>query len=116
LKILVAWDDLEQIDLMSLYLTNDDNYLLTTTDPEEAFNAFSGEGGWEVMVLSVRLPDIDASHNLFRKCRALRPEVPIICGCNPDDIYRLARFMVGGMKSYILRDKNGDFLFLLAAR
>jgi serine phosphatase RsbU (regulator of sigma subunit) len=115
LKILVAWDDLEQIDLMSLYLTNDDNYLLTTTDPEEAFNAFSTEGGWEVMVLSVRLPDIDASHNLFRRCRTLRPEVPIICGCNPDDIYRLARFMVGGMKSYILRDKNGDFLFLLAA-
>lgn len=115
MKIFVAWDDLEQIDLMSLYLSNEENELFTTTDAEEGFAAFSGTAGWEVAVLSVRLPDIDTGYNLFKRIRTLRPEVPVICGCNSEDIYRLARFMVGGMKSYMLRDKNGDFLFLLSA-
>lgn len=115
MKIFVAWDDLEQIDLMSLYLSNEENELFTTTDAEEGFAAFSGTAGWDVAVLSVRLPDIDTGYSLFKRIRALRPEVPVICGCNSEDIYRLARFMVGGMKSYMLRDKNGDFLFLLSA-
>ena len=115
MKIFVAWDDLEQIDLMSLYLSNEENELFTTTDAEEGFAAFSGTAGWDVAVLSVRLPDIDSGYSLFKRIRTLRPEVPVICGCNSEDIYRLARFMVGGMKSYMLRDKNGDFLFLLSA-
>ena len=115
MKIFVAWDDLEQIDLMTLYLSNEDNELFTTTDAEEGYSTFSGQGGWDVAVISVRLPDIDSGYNLFRRIRTLRPEVPVICGCNSEDIYRLARFMVGGMKSYLLRDKNGDFLFLLSA-
>ena len=73
---------------MTLYLSNEDNELFTTTDAEEGYSTFSGQGGWDVAVISVRLPDIDSGYNLFKRIRTLRPEVPVICGCNSEDIYR----------------------------
>ena len=115
MKILVAWEDTDQLELMNLYLSAGENEVESCSQPEEFLEQLTKPVFWDVILLSVHFGGADRSFNLFSECRRLRAQVPIVCGCMPDDIFRLARFMVAGMKSYILRDAQGDFLFLLLA-
>ncbi|MFN5289445.1 MAG: PP2C family protein-serine/threonine phosphatase [Planctomycetia bacterium] len=115
MNILLAWEDTEQLDLLSMYLGAGDNQITVAESQEHFTSVLSNGTALDVVLLSTRYPDLEIAFDLFRSVRKIRPEVPIVCGCKPDDIYRLARYMMDGMKSYILRDPNGDFLFLMNA-
>lgn len=115
MKILIGWEDTEQVDLMTMYLGAGDNDITIATSKEHFSASLLSIKDLSVVLLSTRFPDLEASFELFKEIRALRPQTPIVCGCMSEDIYRLARYMKAGMKSYILRDPNGDFLFLLNA-
>jgi len=98
-----------------MYLGAGDNDITIATSKEHFSASLLSIKDLSVVLLSTRFPDLEASFELFKEIRALRPQTPIVCGCMSEDIYRLARYMMAGMKSYILRDPNGDFLFLLNA-
>jgi serine phosphatase RsbU (regulator of sigma subunit) len=40
------------------------------------------------------------------------PGVPIVLGCRASEMLSLPRFMTNGLRYYIVRDDNGDFMFL----
>lgn len=115
MNILLGWEDPEQLDLLTMYLGAGDNQIIIAENQEHFVSILKDGSPLGVVLLSTRFPDLEIANDLFRDTRKYRPEVPVVCGCKPDDIYRLARYMMGGMKSYILRDPNGDFLFLMNA-
>src|SRR6266542_3348142 len=84
MRILVAWDSSDQADLMSLILAegNEIKICLTADD----LVAQSVQGKWDVVLLAMTFPK------------------------DPEDGYR--RFMTHGLRFYLVRDDNGDFIFL----
>lgn len=51
----------------------------------------------------------------FEAARKLAPETPIVGACPESDVYRIARFLTAGLRGYVIRDRAGDFMFLLQA-
>ncbi|MCH7686868.1 MAG: SpoIIE family protein phosphatase [Planctomycetes bacterium] len=113
MRILVGWDDPEQGELISLYLSAGDNAVIVSTKPEQFLKLAGAEQHWDVILISTSLPNIDASFEMFEKVKRLRPDCPIVGACFTDDVYRIARFMTAGMRAYVIRDEAGDFVFLL---
>ena len=115
MRILVGWDDESQLELMKMYLEVDDNALVATSDPDKLKVLVDSPQTFDVILLSVSLPDFDASFELFQHIVKVRPECPVVAGCPQSDVYRLARFLTSGLRSYLIRDENGDFMFLIQA-
>jgi serine phosphatase RsbU (regulator of sigma subunit) len=38
-----------------------------------------------------------------------------VAASQPGDVYRLATYLTSGLRSYLIRDANGDFMFLIHA-
>ncbi|MBI5761717.1 MAG: fused response regulator/phosphatase [Planctomycetales bacterium] len=115
MRVLVGWDDVEQADLISLYLSVDASEAVVTSDPERLIAEAKRTGDWDVILMTTLLPDIDGSFAIFEKLRQLRPGCPVVCACEAQDVFRMARFMSSGMRTYVLRDAGAEFIFLLQA-
>ncbi len=115
MRILVGWDDVSQAETIALILGVDDTEAIVATTPMQLLSYAQAEDHWDVILLAIGRPDIDASLELFRGVRKLLPEVPVVGACAPNEVIRMARFLTQGMKAYVLRDTNDDFIFLLHA-
>ncbi|MSQ95539.1 MAG: regulator [Gemmataceae bacterium] len=112
MRILVVWDDPEQADLLSLYLGAEGNSIkvcLTTAD-------FAGEnvlGKWDVVLLALTFPKTpDDGYQHYLQQQTQMPGIPIVIACRQNEMMSLPKFMAHGLKAYIIRDDNGDFIFL----
>ena len=114
MRILVGWDSPEEADLISLYLSIDDNQVTIVTDADE-LRQQAKSATWDIAVLSTSLPDQEQSFELFQEFRRLQPDCPVVGACRSREVFRLVRFITNGMRSYILRDVEGDWVFLLQA-
>ena len=114
MRILVGWDDAAEIDLLQMYLNLDDNTVQVLTEPEE-FLAQAQSEAWDVYLISATWPDAEQAFAVFQRLRACCPDPPIVAATNPADVYRLARYLTAGLRSYVIRDANKDYLFLLQA-
>lgn len=114
MHLLLGWDDASQADLILLYLGAGGHTARVAVTPRE-FSQALAEGPFDLVLLSTRLPDADAAFAAFREARALWPDTPIVGGCAQGDVFRVARFLLHGMRTYVLRDEQGDFVFLLQA-
>ena len=112
MRILVGWDNAEETDLMTLYLNVDENDVQMIGDPD-VFLEKAKEEFWDVILMTVSLPDTERGYEIFSEIREAQPNVPLVGACHPEEVYMIARFMTGGMKQYIPRDANGDYLFLI---
>lgn len=112
MQILVGWDDPTQAELLSLYLDVEENTLRITTAADD-LRAAAGEGGWDVVLMSLRLPDPETGFETFLEVRKLLPATPIVGVCDSEDTFQLARFISAGLRSHVMRDSGGDFVFLL---
>ena len=112
MRILVAWDVPEQADLISLYLGVEQNEVAVATEAEEIL-AEAGRRPWDVVLLSTTLPDGDGAFRVFEELRRRHSDVPVVGACHTTDVFRIAKFVTHGMRSYVLRDADGDFVFLL---
>jgi serine phosphatase RsbU (regulator of sigma subunit) len=115
MRVLVGWDDVEQADLISLYLGVEATEIVVTDDPEKLIAEVKRSANWDVILITTKLPDFDGSYALFEMLRQLRPQIPVICACQSQDVFRMAKFMSAGMQMYVLRDAGADFIFLLQA-
>jgi serine phosphatase RsbU (regulator of sigma subunit) len=112
MQILVGWDDPTQAELLSLYLDVEENTVQFTTSSTEFISA-AAESGWDVVLMVLRFPDPDTGFETFLKIREVLPACPVVGVCDSEDTFQLARFISAGLRSHVMRDSGGDFVFLL---
>lgn len=115
MRILVGWDDAKQADLISMYLGIGDHETVVAIGSEQLSSRLHDNELWDVVFLSVTLPDVESGFQAFTRIRTLRPDLPIVGACFPAEVYRVVRFMAHGMTAYAIRDEQGDYLFMLMA-
>jgi sigma-B regulation protein RsbU (phosphoserine phosphatase) len=112
MRILSAWNNPAEAELLTLYLDLEGNQLAVATDATECL-ALARSQDWDAVLLSLSFPDVDGAYQIFEQLRGILPGCPIVGACFPQEVFQLARFMTNGLKAYILRDDVGDFLFLV---
>ena len=117
MRILVCWDDPDEADLIRMYLNLGDNPddTIVTTDPAEFHTLATTQDKWHAILMSIGHPDHDTAYATFQQIREYRDDCPIVGACRNDDVFRIARFLTNGLRSYVLRDSGGDYMFLLSA-
>ncbi len=115
MRILAVWDDEAEAELITMYLDIEENEVTMTTAPE-GFRAVikSGEP-FDIVLMTIELPDLDSGFELFELVREHYPDAPVVGACPPSDVYRVVRFMAHGMSAYVTRDVGGDYMFMLRA-
>jgi len=97
---------------MALYLDVEEDSVYIATSPEDLLAA-AARAVWDVVLLTLRLPTLDAGFEVFQKLRRIMPDCPVVGTCDPRDVIQLARFISAGLRSHVIRDSGGDFVFLL---
>lgn len=113
MKILCLWDNEAEADLLQLYLGMEND--LTIVAEPDAFRAAVDELGWGAILMPTSHPDDDTAFELFNYAREKNRETPVIGAAQTGEVFRLAQFLSNGMRAYVLRDDNGDFMFLIQA-
>jgi serine phosphatase RsbU (regulator of sigma subunit) len=114
MRILVAWDNPDQADTIELLLAEGNEIKICLTS--EDFSKNNVLGRWDVVLMALTFPKTaDEGFAHFQKQQERMPGVPIVMGCRQSEMLSLPRFMTHGLKSYLIRDDNGDFIFLTLA-
>ncbi|MCI0458273.1 MAG: serine/threonine-protein phosphatase [Gemmataceae bacterium] len=115
MKILVAWDDPAEAELLTLYLSVGDNEATVVRTREEYLTEMH-KGDWTVILMSLSFPTSpDQSFPLFEQTQQHLPEVPMVMACRTTEMLNLAHFLTRGLRFYLVRDGGGDFVFLVLA-
>ncbi len=114
MRILLGWDNESELDLMEMYLGVDGDVVSTTSVDEFTAHVNSSET-FDVILFAISHPDFESAFELFKHAIKTRPECPIVGATPQKDVYRVAGFLTAGLRSYIIRDTNGDFMFLAKA-
>lgn len=112
MRVLVGWDNPAELETIESFLNIGDNSaagFLTPSELEAAYRA----SPWDVVLLSLSFPSADECFALFQKLRQFQPDIPIVGTYYPGEIGRLAKFMLAGLHSHVLRDPAGEFIMLL---
>lgn len=111
-NVLVGWDDLKEAELLNLYLNLGESTAVICTELGE-FDQNLAQSHWDIVLLAMTFSgDADSCFTLFEKVKELLPGVPVVIGCRQDEVIKVPRFLTHGMRSYIVRDDRGDFIFL----
>ena len=102
MRILAVWDNKSEADLISMYLSVDDNEVTMTTSPEEFRKVVELEQPTDIVLMTIGLPDPDVGFEVFEQVRQHYPEAPIV-GALPA-VGRLPRGAVHGQWHERLRD------------
>jgi serine phosphatase RsbU (regulator of sigma subunit) len=113
MRILVAWDNPSEAELLSLFLATGENEAFIGSNPAEV-EARAAEGAWDVLLLAATFPtSADEGFEFFEKLQRDYPEVPVVLACRQTEMLHLPRFLTHGLRFYIVRDERGDFVFLV---
>ncbi len=115
MRALILWDDAEQAELIALYLDVDEDSAVVTCDADEFTRVAESDDTFDVVLLPTAWPDHDTAFARFQSVHELLPECPVVGACATGDVFRLATFITSGMRSYLLKDAGGDFVFLLSS-
>jgi len=113
MRILIGWDDAEEAELIALYLQAGDHEAVVALDAQSFLRKATESGPWDVVLLAIDFPDPDNAFSLFQTLHDALPDCPIVGACQSNEVVQLARFLTAGMRSYVLRDVGGEFVFLL---
>lgn len=114
MKILVAWDDSKEAEVLGLYLSAGENEATVTLSAAELLE-HAGRGGWQVVLLALTFPTWEEGFALFGQLREKLPQTPVVLACRPTEMFHLPGFLNRGLRFYITRDDQGDFVFLALA-
>jgi serine phosphatase RsbU (regulator of sigma subunit) len=70
-------------------------------------------GHWDAVLMSLTLPTPEDGFNLFEQVRKTLPGMPVLLACRPTEMISLPRFLTHGLRFYLIRDAQGDFIFLV---
>jgi serine phosphatase RsbU (regulator of sigma subunit) len=113
MRILAGWDDSHEAELLQLYLTaGGDNEVLLASDEETLLGA--ARQPWDVVLHTMTFPSaFERGMAVYSRLQELLPGVPIVLACRPSEIIHLPYFLLRGLRFYLYRDAQGDFMFLV---
>lgn len=114
MKILVAWDDQPEADLLGLYLTGDGTNEVDFAHSSENFLHLAEDPSYSVLLMTLSFPEtVDEGFQNYEKALQLNPYTPIVMACRPEELINLPRFLMRGLRFYLFRDANKDYVFLI---
>jgi serine phosphatase RsbU (regulator of sigma subunit) len=113
MRILVAWDIPAEAELLSLYLGGGDNEVLMVDSGAALLEKVRAEI-WDVVLMPLTYPEtIEQGFELFTQLQPLLADTPMVMACRPSEMINLPRFLIRGLRFYLYRDPQGDYVFLL---
>ncbi len=114
MKILVGWNDAEEIDLLNLYLIGGGENEVLVTRESDRFLKEAEEQSWDVVLMTVSFPTTgDEGFEMLSKMREILPGIPTVLAVRPDETISLPKFLKRGLRFYLYRDENKDYIFLI---
>jgi phosphoserine phosphatase RsbU/P len=111
-RVLVGWDDEQEIELLTMYLEAGGAEVQVTRAPRELLAA-SRRRHFDVVLLPITFPDQSQSLDLYAQIRQEHQGIPVTVAARPGEIYPLSRFIARGVQAHIYRDPAKEYLFLL---
>src|SRR5436190_17555411 len=112
MRILVGWDHPIERETIHSFLNIGENSAQVVGDPPQ-FEADLQSGNYDVVLLALNFPTQSECFSLFQRVRRQRPDTPIVGAWFQGEISHIAKFILAGLHSYILRDSSGEFIMLL---
>src|SRR5688572_2721703 len=112
MRILVGWDNPIEAETIELILNVDETAASIFGDAA-AFEAAIGKGNWDVVLMATNFPNEEDALTLFKKVQDSMSNVPIVGAWKQGEFTNLARFISHGLDSHLMRDSEGDYVFLL---
>ncbi|MGH7139669.1 MAG: response regulator, partial [Pirellulales bacterium] len=81
-RVLVGWDDEEEIDLLTMYLEAGGTEVRVTRTPDELLAAFQIEA-FDVVLMPISFPDDSQAFDAFSRMRQLNQDVPVMVAARP---------------------------------
>lgn len=69
MRILVGWDEGDEVDLLQMYLGIEGNDAVIETDPD-TFVSRADKESWDVVLIATSWPDVESSYEIFRSCNS----------------------------------------------
>ncbi len=115
MRILVGWDNDSEIDLISMYLGVDGSDVVTALGLDALKEQIRSADRFDVVLLAINMPTVEDGYELFQLLQREWLDTPIVGACQPQEVFRIVRFMANGMSGYVIRDGGGDYMFMLQA-
>jgi serine phosphatase RsbU (regulator of sigma subunit) len=113
MKILLAWDVPSEAELLALYLGGGDNEVVQADSPDEVFNLLRAQK-WDAVFVALSFPEtVEQGFKLFTQVQPLLGGTALVMACRPEEMSQMPRFLVRGLRFYLYRDPQGDFIFLV---
>jgi serine phosphatase RsbU (regulator of sigma subunit) len=112
MRVLVGWDDPIEAETIGLILNVEETTIEIQADAAQ-FEALATQQDWDVVLMAINFPDEETSLELFRKVQDALPNIPIVGVWRQGQFTALAKFISNGLHSHLMRDADGDFIFLL---
>jgi len=112
MRILVGWDDPAEAELIDTFLNIDEHSARVANDDAD-MEGFLAEGPYDAVLLALGFPTLETAFPLFQRIRRSMPGVPVVGAWRSGEISQVAKFILNGLHSFISRDENGDYIFLL---
>ena len=89
MRVLVAWDDSDQADLLSLYLGTEGSEIKICLTAEE-FAAQNVLGRWDVVLMALTFPKTpEEGFFHFQKQQEMMPGVSVVIACRQNEMLNL---------------------------
>jgi serine phosphatase RsbU (regulator of sigma subunit) len=112
MRVLVGWDNEIEAETISLILNVEETTIEICCEADKFEQCFT-ERDWDVVLMATRFPDEENSLELFKKAQDALPNIPIVGAWKQGEFTNLAKFISHGLHSHLMRDSEGDFIFLL---
>jgi sigma-B regulation protein RsbU (phosphoserine phosphatase) len=112
MRILVGWDSAAESETIQSFLNIGNNAADVFGDAAQ-FEAAFLTGSYDVVLLALNFPTQQDCFPLFQRIRRERPDTPIVGAWFQGELSHIAKFILAGLHSYLLRDSSGEFIMLL---
>ncbi len=112
MRVLVGWDNSDEIELLTMYLEAGETEVEMTRTPEALLEAFRA-APFDAVLLPLTFPDSEQAFQVFEEIRRVDPDMPVMVAARPGEIYPLSRFISLGVQAHVYRDPDKEYLFLL---
>jgi serine phosphatase RsbU (regulator of sigma subunit) len=113
MRILIGWDNPVELETILAFLNIGENCAEALPDADSLARAIKN-GPCDALLLALNFPSPTDCFCLFKQIRELQPDLPIVGAWFQGELGHIAKFLLGGLHSYVLRDDAGEFIMLLA--
>jgi serine phosphatase RsbU (regulator of sigma subunit) len=100
--------------LIDTFLNVDENTAQVFTDAGALTQAATNDL-FDAVLMDLTFPSETVAFEMFEGIRRRLPNAPVVGAWRPGEISQVAKFIKNGLHSFISRDDNGDFVFLLTS-